>query len=418
MRRPPTERFASEVHVVHRRNALRASAIMQEKAQKDPKIRFTWDSEVAEVLGNERPAVTGVRLKNLKTGALTEHEVEGVFIAIGHQPNTAFLAGQLPMDERGYLLVEPGSTRTMVPGVFAAGDVADSIYRQAVTAAGTGCMAAIDAERYLEAEARMELGVEPAAPEAAEPRPSHPSRRTAGLLPEREVLDSTPLSAPALGAGGGFISPGLFRSTPARGGRTAPASRVTSRARAAARVGAHGLSGAVSTCERCASDTDYADSAVNSRRGHARDVSCSVQRSGCGSRSSPELATMGSRRIARRLEGMAVCPIDGVLVDTGDPAAAAVEGSRVASAPRQGRNRAGEPADVPTGADCAQCTVLARDRASPGQGASRASSASRRTQRQVLDRVRAVEMPSGASIRDGSPHDGLPPRHKTFGGGF
>src|SRR5690242_13543963 len=145
-------RFCHEVVVVHRRDTLRASKIMQERALKNPRIRFIWDSELIEVLGVEENKVRGVRLKNLKTGEISEHATAGVFIAIGHQPNTSFLTGQLPMDARGYLTVEAGSTRTGVPGVFAAGDVADPTYRQAVTAAGTGCMAAIDAERWLEAE--------------------------------------------------------------------------------------------------------------------------------------------------------------------------------------------------------------------------------------------------------------------------
>jgi len=146
-------RLCFEVIVVHRRDTLRASKIMQERALKNPKIKFIWDSEVAEVLGTEGPQkVTGVKLRNLKTGTISEHPIDGLFVAIGHQPNTAFLKGQLPMDARGYLTIEPGSSRTRVPGVFAAGDVADSVYRQAVTAAGTGCMAAIDAERWLEAQ--------------------------------------------------------------------------------------------------------------------------------------------------------------------------------------------------------------------------------------------------------------------------
>ena len=154
-------RLLSEVVVVHRRHELRASKAMQERALRDPKLRFVWDSEVAEILGGDKPVVTGVKLRNVKTGALTEHPTDSVFIAIGHQPNTDFLAGQLPMDGRGYLKVEPGSTRTMVPGVFAAGDVADPIYRQAVTAAGSGCMAAIDAEHFLVAEEHAMAG-EPA----------------------------------------------------------------------------------------------------------------------------------------------------------------------------------------------------------------------------------------------------------------
>ena len=146
-------RFCSEVTVVHRRDSLRASKIMQDRALKNPKIKFIWDSEVVEVLGTEQQKLRGVKLRNVKTGAITEHATDGLFVAIGHKPNTEFLKGQLPMDERGYLIVEPGTPRTMVPGVFAAGDVADPTYRQAVTAAGTGCMAAIEAERWLEAQA-------------------------------------------------------------------------------------------------------------------------------------------------------------------------------------------------------------------------------------------------------------------------
>ena len=146
-------RFATEVVVIHRRDTLRASKIMQERALKNPKIRFVWDSEVIEVLGSEKEKVRGVKLRNLKTGDVTEHPTDGLFIAIGHKPNTEFLKGQLPLDPRGYVLVEPGTARTRILGVFAAGDVADAVYRQAVTAAGTGCMAAIEAERWLEAEA-------------------------------------------------------------------------------------------------------------------------------------------------------------------------------------------------------------------------------------------------------------------------
>jgi thioredoxin reductase (NADPH) len=149
-------RFCAQVTVVHRRDTLRASKIMAERALKNPKIKFIWDSEVVEVLGTEQQKVRGVKLKNLKTGAVTEHAVDGLFVAIGHQPNTEFLKGQLPMDARGYLKVEPGTPRTMIPGVFAAGDVADPTYRQAVTAAGSGCMAAIEAERWLEAQAHAE----------------------------------------------------------------------------------------------------------------------------------------------------------------------------------------------------------------------------------------------------------------------
>jgi thioredoxin reductase (NADPH) len=145
-------RYCSEVVVVHRRDSLRASKIMQDRALASSKIRFIWDSEIVEILDPAAQKVTGVRLRNVKTGAVTEHATDGVFIAIGHQPNTAFLGGQLKTDPRGYLLVQPGGTRTEIPGVFAAGDVVDAVYRQAVTAAGMGCMAAIDAERFLEAE--------------------------------------------------------------------------------------------------------------------------------------------------------------------------------------------------------------------------------------------------------------------------
>ena len=146
-------KFASKVSIVHRRHELRASKIMQEKANKNPKIEFIWDSVVDEVLGkneNGKKSLTGVRLKNLKTGTVSDFKADGLFLAIGHQPNTKIFKGKLDMNEVGYLKVLAGSTRTNIPGVFAAGDVADPVYRQAVTAAGTGCMAAIDAERFLE----------------------------------------------------------------------------------------------------------------------------------------------------------------------------------------------------------------------------------------------------------------------------
>jgi len=149
-------RLFCHVTVVHRRDTLRASKIMQERALSNPKIDFLWDSEVIEALGVDQNKLRGVKIRNLKTGEVTEHPVDGLFIAIGHQPNTQFLTGQLPMDSRGYLLVEAGTSRTRVPGVFAAGDVADPTYRQAVTAAGSGCMAAIDAQRWLEEQAHAE----------------------------------------------------------------------------------------------------------------------------------------------------------------------------------------------------------------------------------------------------------------------
>ncbi len=146
-------KFASKVTVIHRRDQLRASKIMQERARRNAKIGFLWNTVVEEVLGEEengRKAVTGVRVKNVVTGASSVLKVDGVFMGIGHSPNTEIFAGQLEMDGAGYLKTEPHSTRTSVPGVFAAGDVADSVYRQAISAAGTGCMAAIDAEKYLE----------------------------------------------------------------------------------------------------------------------------------------------------------------------------------------------------------------------------------------------------------------------------
>jgi thioredoxin reductase (NADPH) len=145
-------KFASKVTVVHRRNELRASKIMQERAMKNPKIEFIWDSVVEEVIGkteNGRKLITGVRLKNLKSGETTNFPCDGLFLAIGHQPNTKIFEGQIEMDKVGYIITAPRSTATNIPGVFAAGDVADAVYRQAVSAAGTGCMAAIDAERYL-----------------------------------------------------------------------------------------------------------------------------------------------------------------------------------------------------------------------------------------------------------------------------
>jgi thioredoxin reductase (NADPH) len=142
-------RFASKVTVIHRRDSLRASKIMQDKAFANPKIEFIWDSEVADITDVKRGEVTGIVVRNVKTGKLTELPLDGVFIAIGHTPNTALFRGQLELDEAGYILTHHGS-KTSCPGVFAAGDVQDHVYRQAVTAAGSGCMAAIDAERYLD----------------------------------------------------------------------------------------------------------------------------------------------------------------------------------------------------------------------------------------------------------------------------
>lgn len=148
-------KFATKVTIVHRRDTLRASKIMQEKARRNPRIQFIWDSVVEEVLGkndNGKKTVTGVRLKNLKSRDSSTFRTDGVFVGIGHQPNTDLFKGMLDMNAVGYIKTKLGSTRTNISGVFAAGDVADSVYRQAVTAAGTGCMAAMDAERFLEGQ--------------------------------------------------------------------------------------------------------------------------------------------------------------------------------------------------------------------------------------------------------------------------
>jgi thioredoxin reductase (NADPH) len=142
-------RFASHVTVIHRRDTLRASKIMQDKAFANPKISFEWDSEVVDAIDSGTGAVTAVRVRNLKTGAEKDLSIEGLFVAIGHTPNTSLFVGQLDMDSSGYLITRDGA-KTNIPGVFACGDVQDTIYRQAITAAGSGCMAALDAERYLE----------------------------------------------------------------------------------------------------------------------------------------------------------------------------------------------------------------------------------------------------------------------------
>ena len=143
-------KFATKVSIIHRRDKLRASKILQERAFKNPKVDFIWDSVVEDIFGDKQNGVTGVRIKNVKTEEHSVKECQGVFIAIGHNPNTQILKGQIEMDEAGYIATKEASTKTNVPGVFAAGDVQDHVYRQAITAAGSGCMAAMDAERFLE----------------------------------------------------------------------------------------------------------------------------------------------------------------------------------------------------------------------------------------------------------------------------
>jgi thioredoxin reductase (NADPH) len=142
--------MCEKVTLVHRRNSLRAEKVMQQRLFAHPKIEVVWDHVVEEVVGSENPkSVTGVRLRHVRSGETQILPVDGLFVAIGHDPATAIFRGHLDMDEEGYVVTEPGTTRTSVPGVFAAGDVQDRVYRQAVTAAGTGCMAALDAEKYL-----------------------------------------------------------------------------------------------------------------------------------------------------------------------------------------------------------------------------------------------------------------------------
>jgi len=141
---------ASKVTLIHRRDELRSEKILQERATANPKIEILWDSVLEEVLGQENPpGVTGVRVKNVKTGEFSELDLDGVFVAIGHSPNTDLFKGQIDMDSEHYILTKPGTTQTDITGVFAAGDVQDKIYRQAVTAAGTGCMAALEAEKFI-----------------------------------------------------------------------------------------------------------------------------------------------------------------------------------------------------------------------------------------------------------------------------
>ena len=140
-------RFASKVYLIHRRNELRASRIMQQRAQNDPKIEFVWNSQVVDILGDDK--VTGVKIKDTVTGAEKTLDLTGLFVAIGHIPRSELLKGQIDLDENGYVKTKSGSTKTNIDGVFACGDLVDHVYRQAITAAGTGCQAALDAERFL-----------------------------------------------------------------------------------------------------------------------------------------------------------------------------------------------------------------------------------------------------------------------------
>ncbi len=143
-------KFASKVTVVHRRDELRASAIMAQRAFDDPKVEFLWDTEITEILGTREDGVSGVKTLNNKTGESGELECQGVFVAIGHIPNTRIFEGKIDMDDSGYIITKPDTSETSVDGIFAVGDVQDNVYRQAVTAAGSGCKGALDAERYLE----------------------------------------------------------------------------------------------------------------------------------------------------------------------------------------------------------------------------------------------------------------------------
>ena len=153
--------FASKVTLVHRRDSLRSEKILQDRLFKNPKIEVIWDSVLDDISGSHNPLkVTHAHLKNLKTGVVSEHKVDGIFIAIGHSPSTELVVGQVEMKPSGYVKTAPHSTATSVPGLFAAGDVADEIYRQAVTAAGLGCMAALETERFLAAHAEHRAAAE------------------------------------------------------------------------------------------------------------------------------------------------------------------------------------------------------------------------------------------------------------------
>ena len=142
---------AKKVTLIHRRDKFRCEKVLEEKLLNHPQVNVIWDTVVEEILGHESPkSVTGIKLKNIKTGIKSELDIDGIFIAIGHKPQTEIFKGQLDMDDEGYLKAIPGTTRTNIPGIFAAGDVQDKVYRQAVTAAGQGCMAALDVVRFLE----------------------------------------------------------------------------------------------------------------------------------------------------------------------------------------------------------------------------------------------------------------------------
>jgi thioredoxin reductase (NADPH) len=172
-------KFASHVTVIHRRDKLRASKIMQDKAFANPKISFVWDTVVEDVHDAAKGEVTGLTLRHVQTGARSELAVDGLFVAIGHTPNTSFFANQLEMDANGYVITRAG-TRTSMPGVFACGDVQDHVYRQAITAAGSGCMAAIDAEKYLEGVPHTETHQKPSAVSHQPAEPSATSPRADG----------------------------------------------------------------------------------------------------------------------------------------------------------------------------------------------------------------------------------------------
>lgn len=153
--------FASRVTLIHRRDELRAEKIMQDRLFKNDKIEVIWDTVLEEVLGEGTPpGVSAMKLRNMKTGEITERAADGVFIAIGHDPNTKLFAGQIDMDDEGYIITKPDSTKTNIPGVFAAGDVQDKVFRQAITAAGTGCMAALEAEHFLAAQEAQQAAAE------------------------------------------------------------------------------------------------------------------------------------------------------------------------------------------------------------------------------------------------------------------